>query len=453
MIAGHNTNGADLREQIRPIVLPPKNGDSLDAFLAYDAPMSQKAQKREVIVIGGGAAGMMAAGIAASRGKHVLLLEKNAKLGEKLAISGGGRCNILNAEEDEKTLLAHYGEAEKFLYSAFARFGMQDAYAFFESRGLPLMVEARKRAFPQSERARDVVDFFRTFLKEGGVEVKLRAPVTKIKRKGGRIDAIEADGVVYQADAYIFATGGLSRPETGSTGDGFTWLADLGHTVEKPTPTIVPLKAKESWLKDAAGVSIPDAKLTYYVDGVRSFSRTGPLLFTHTGISGPVVLNSSGKVAGLFEEGDVTARIDLFPKLDLGILDRMLVAYFEGHKNKTLSNALKGYLPAGMSDIVLGLLPDNEAGTKVHSLTKEGRRTLVELLKGLPLTITGLMGFDKAVVADGGVVLTEVDMRTMRSTKIENLYILGDLLHISRPSGGYSLQLCWTTGFVAGNAV
>jgi predicted Rossmann fold flavoprotein len=404
----------------------------------------------DVIVIGGGAAGMMAAGTAALRGKRVLLLEKNAKLGEKLAISGGRRCNILNAESDEKKLLAHYGSAEQFLYSAFSKFGMEETYTFFESRGLPLKVEAKQRAFPLSERAVDVVNTLRAYLAEGRVQIKLNSPVTRVKRTGSSIEYVEAEGKAYSATSYIFATGGLSRPTTGSTGDGFAWLTQLGHTVEVPTPTIVPLKAEEKWVKDIAGVSVPDVKISFLVDGVRSFSKTGPILFTHTGISGPTVLNASGKVAALFEQGEVAAHIDFFPATDLGTLDEQLTDLFNRAKNKDLKNVFKGFAPAGMSGLILSLVPEIHADEKVNGVTKEARRKLLSLLKDFPLTITGLAGFEKAIVADGGVPLTELDMRTMRSKKVENLFIVGDLLHISRPSGGFSLQLCWTTGYVAG---
>lgn len=407
--------------------------------------------KRDVIVIGGGAAGMMAAGVAASRGREVLVLEKNKKLGEKLAITGGKRCNILNAEEDQKALLKNYGNAEQFLYSPFSKFGMKDTYAFLESRGLPLKVEARKRAFPESERAADVVECLRRYMAEGRVQVLLNTPVDAIKRKGGRIEWVEARGQRYIADSYVLSTGGMSRPETGSTGDGFSWLKELGHSVERPTPTIVPLKVREAWVKEVSGVSVPDAKITFTVDGVRSFFKTGPILFTHSGISGPTVLNSSGKVAELFQEGEVAAVIDLYPKQDVGTLDKSLAEFFEGAKNKLLRNAFKEFAPPGMSDVLLSFVPGISPEAKVHSVTKEERRLLVETLKAIPLSITGLMGFEKAVVADGGVPLTEIDTRTLRSQIIENLFVVGDLLHISRPSGGYSLQLCWTTGFVAGS--
>jgi predicted Rossmann fold flavoprotein len=390
----------------------------------------------DVIVVGGGASGMMAAGRAAERGKKVLLLEKNKVLGAKLSISGGGRCNITNAEDDEHVLLAHYGEAEKFLHSAFAQFGVAETFSFFTSRGLPLTVEAHKRAFPETMRASDVVATLEKYLKEGGVEVRTGVAVTRIVAEAGKIVGVE--------------TGGVSHRETGSTGDGFVWLRSLGHTVADPTPTIVPLKIKEGWVKKLAGVSLPQMKITFYVDGVKKFAKSGPLLFTHFGISGPTILNSASKVSDLLHEGPVSATIDLFVGKDTGTVDRLLTEIFDANKNKLLRNVVKEILPPGTSEVFLSLLPKINPETKVHSVTKEERRALVDLFKKVPLTVAGLMGFDRAVVADGGLPLTEVDPRTMRSTLLNNLFVTGDLLHIRRPSGGYSLQLCWTTGYLAG---
>ncbi len=405
----------------------------------------------DVIVIGGGASGMMAAGRAAEAGKHVLLLEKNAKLGAKLAITGGGRCNVTNAEDDERFLLAKYGVADKFLHSAFAQFGMQDTFSFFESRGLKLKVEAYKRAFPASERATDVVAVLERYLAKGRVDVRIGVAVKKIVAANGRIEKVETNAGDFSATSYVLATGGVSHPETGSTGDGFSWLASLGHTITAPTPTIVPLKVRESWAKKLSGISLPNMKITFYVDSTKQFSKTGPLLFTHFGISGPTVLNSAGKVAEVLREGIVTATIDLFPGMDQGALDHKMTEVFDANKNKLLRNVLKDILPAGTAETLLTLVSSVDPETKVHSVTKENRKKLVELCKRVPLTITGLMGFDRAVVADGGLPLTEVDTRTMQSRLIENLFVTGDLLHITRPSGGYSLQLCWTTGHVAGS--
>lgn len=407
----------------------------------------------DVIVIGGGAAGMMAAGQAAERGKRVLLLEKNHRLGEKLRITGGSRCNITNAETDEKKLLAKYGDSEQFLYSSFSQFGVTDTFSFFEEHGLPLVVQGNKRAFPNTEKASDVLKALETYMKEAGVEVRTKSAVTQIKSRGGKIQSVFAGKTEYHADTYICATGGVSHPETGSTGDGFKWLRELGHTVVDPTPTIVPLKVREKWVKQVSGMTAPDVKITFRSTDGKKLVRKGSVLLTHFGLSGPTILNAAGAVADFLYEGDVIATIDLHPALDLGILDKHIASAFDANKNKMLKNVFKELVPPGMTDTLLTLVPTINPETKVHSITREERRQLAELLKNLTVTITGLMGFERAVVADGGVPPEEVDMKTMRSKMVSNLYLIGDLLHITRPSGGYSLQLCWTTGVVAGRHV
>lgn len=407
----------------------------------------------DLIVVGGGASGLMAAGRAAELGARVLLLEKNKKLGEKLKISGGGRCNITNAELDQRKFLQAYGASEQFLYSAFSHFGVKDTFTFFEGQKLPLTVQARKRAFPHTEKAGDVLAALEAYAAKGKVEIKTNTPVTRIVKGAGGISAVYSGKNEYRAKKYIFATGGVSHPETGSTGDGFKWLKDLGHSVVEPTPTIVPLATKESWSKELAGVSLSFMKITFYVDGKKQFSKTGKVLFTHFGLSGPLILNSAQSVDDLLYSGVVTATIDAYPHTDLGSLERMAVGVFDKNKNKALKNILRELVPEGTTKGVQALLePLIDVHKKVHSITKEERKLITRVLKALPLTITGLMGFDRAVVADGGVPLEELDTKTMCSKKVPNLYLTGDLLHISRPSGGFSLQLCWTTGYVAGES-
>jgi len=421
--------------------------------------------KYDVIVIGGGASGMMAAGRAAERGKSastcgdstrgrsVLLLEKNATVGKKLDITGGGRCNITNAEFDRHAFAKHYGTAEQFLYSPLSQFGVQDTFDFFTKRDLPLVVEARKRAFPQSQKSPDVTRVMKKYLADAGVTVLTNAAALGLTCVGNRITEVITKNGTFAADAFIIATGGVSHPETGSTGDGFKWLTELGHTVHPPTPTIVPLKAGEKWVKSLAGISLTSMKITFFADGKRAFSKKGGLLFTHFGLSGPLILNSASAVAGLLKEADVTATIDLFPDTDFAALEKQIIAKIEANKNKDFKNVLAEILPPGMAKAIPHLFALPEANIKAHSLTKEERKRLIHILKAAPLTITGLMGFDRSVISDGGVPLTEVDTRTMRSLKVENLYLTGDVLHINRPSGGYSLQLCWTTGYVAGSSV
>ncbi|XOU95000.1 MAG: NAD(P)/FAD-dependent oxidoreductase [Candidatus Kerfeldbacteria bacterium] len=406
--------------------------------------------KYDIIVIGGGPSGMMAAGTAASRGKSVLLLEKNKELGVKLDISGGGRCNITNAEESETILLSNYGNAKNFLYSSFNQFGMEDTFDFFAKQNLPLVVQARKRAFPESEKANDVSKTMERYMKEGGVEVRKGVNVDEIVGSNKKVSHIIVNGKKITATSFILATGGKSHPETGSTGDGFTWLKKLGHTVEDSTPTIVPLAVKESWVKKLSGVSLSAIKVTFFVDGKSVIKKKGKILFTHFGFSGPMILNLAAKVYKLLHEGEVTMEIDAYPDTDLGTLDKRITKVFNANKNKILINIFSEITPDGITDALLSMLtfdPD----IKVHSVTKEQRKEIVNLLKAMPATITGLMGANRAVITDGGVSIKEVDGKTMRSRLYDNLYVTGDLLHISRPSGGYSLQLCWTTGYVAGS--
>lgn len=408
----------------------------------------------DVIVIGGGASGMMAAGVAAAHGKRVLLIEKNKRLGEKLRITGGGRCNITNDERDIHALLSNYKSGKDFLYSPFSIFGVKETFEFFEGRGLPLFVEARKRAFPKSEKASDVCDALVKYLKEHNVTVMTDNAVLKLEITENRISKVVTKNGTFEGESVVVSTGGLSHPHTGSTGDGFKWLQDLGHTIHEPTPTIVPIVVEETWVKELAGISIGSteapARITFFADGKKAFSKAGKILCTHFGLSGPLILNAAKEVSDLLHKGLVTATIDTYPSLDQGTLEKHMIEVFDQNKNKALKNVFSEIAPKGTARVLLSLLPHIDPETKTHSVNKEMRKDLCKLLKALPVSISGLLGFDKAVVADGGVDIREIDTKTMRSTKITNLFLTGDMLHINRNTGGFSLQLCWTTGFVAG---
>lgn len=410
--------------------------------------------KREydVIVVGGGPAGMMAAGRAAERGFSVLLIEKNDVLGKKLSITGGGRCNITNAEFDARKLLHHYGEAEQFLYSPFAQFGVQDTFSFFEKRGLPVIVLERNRAFPETERATDVTRVMERYLRDHRVTVLLNVPVEGFKTERGAISGVITGNGTFTARAYVIASGGKSHGETGSTGEGISWLSALGHQTHEPNPNLVPLVVADSWVKKLAGITLQNAKITF-TEGKQKLVKRGNILCTHFGLSGPTILNVAGEVKEMLGRGSVTATIDLFPDDDTGALREKFSTLLLEHSNKTVENALKSWFPKGVASAILSSFEASVGKTKAHSAPREVRHRIVDAMKTMPVTVIGTMGYDWAIVSDGGVDLSEVDTKTMRSRLHENLYFVGDVLHVRRPSGGYSLQLCWTTGYVAGENI
>lgn len=404
----------------------------------------------EVLVIGGGPAGMLAAIFAARRGRRALVLEKNRRLGEKLRITGGGRCNVTNAEPDLRKFLERYGDAARPLAPAFARFSPEDTFALFQSLGLPLEVEDRGRAFPKTRRAADVERALERAMAAAGVEVRVGTAVTGLRAAGGKIVAAQTAAGEICAESFVLATGGLSHPETGSTGDGFRWLERLGVPVSAPTPSIVPLAVEEAWAKKLAGLSLDGAKVTFFRGGAKAFAVEGRILFAHFGLTGPTILNAAAKVGDLLHDGPVRAALDLFPALDQGAVERRFLAALEGAKNQNVVNALAPALPEGAARRLFPALSALPPETKSHSVTRADRKALAAAAKALPLTVTGLLGFDRAVVADGGVPLSEVDTRTFAAKKFPNLFLLGDVLDVRRPSGGFSLQLCWTSGAVAG---
>lgn len=404
----------------------------------------------DVIVIGGGAAGMMSAGVAAEKGKKVLLLEKNPNLGKKLRITGGGRCNILNATFDTRTLLARYGTAEKFLFSAFAKYNVEETLDFFHKQGLNTKTEAENRVFPESERAEDVARTFEKFLKEHKVTTKTGVTVKKILTENGRVTGIRTSEGILTANSYILATGGTSRPDTGSTGDGYTWLREIGHSVTTPTPSLVPIEVKDAWVRDIAGISIEDTQISLYQNNELFLKTTGKILFTHDGLSGPGILNISQQIGDTLLHGPVEVRINTLPVHNEEAILEFLRALHTDHANKKIKNILSDLVTGGLVGPILaqaGILPDR----LVNTITRQERHLLIGAIRGLTLQVRRLLGPEKAIIASGGVALTEIDFKTMRSTIHPNLFIVGDLLDINRPSGGYSLQLCWTTGYLAGS--
>ena len=298
----------------------------------------------DVIVIGGGPSGMMASGRASEQGKRVLLVEKNKVLGKKLSLTSGGRCNILNAEEDPKKLIENYGDSAKFLYSTFAKFGMKETRKFFENKGINIAVEARNRAFPESQKATDVTNCMKKYVTDNHVELKMNTKVLGFKIEKEKIIGIKTNDGLYTADSFVLATGGTSYKETGSTGEGLSWLKGLGHIVYKSNPNIVALKVAESWVKNLSGNTLSFMKITFGTDRAKSegrFSRIGKILFTHFGISGPLILNSSYEVKKMLGNGKVKASIDMYPDTDIKTLQNRVLDVFNKNKNKILKNVVK----------------------------------------------------------------------------------------------------------------
>jgi hypothetical protein len=405
----------------------------------------------DVVVIGGGPAGMMAAGRASARGLSVLLLEKNPTLGKKLLLAGGGRCNLTNNISDIRLLAAKYKESGKFLLSAFSQFGVSETLDFFHSWGLETKEEDEGRIFPVSNQAQSVLDIFIKYMKKSGVEVEINAEVgdVTVGAKNKHFNIRIKDGKEIKAKSCIIATGGAALPVTGSTGDGFGWLGQLGHTVCETGSALVPISLKDAWVKKLSGIILEDIKLTIFQNGKKYGSERGKMLFAHFGITGPMVLNMSSQVGELMKNAGVTIALDLFPAFDAIALKKKFQELFAAESNKKLKNTLSLFVPLALSEAILEMAHiDSEVFN--NSLKSEDRTKLLALVKNIPLTVDGLLGLDKAIASSGGIDPREVDFKTMQSRIVPRLYIIGDALDMDRASGGYSLQICWTTGFVAG---
>jgi len=419
----------------------------------------------DVVVIGGGAAGMMAAGRAAELGAEVLLIEKNSELGQKLLITGGGRCNVTNDTPDVRTFLAKLKNKGKFLFSTFSQHAVTESLEFFHSHGMKTKVENENRVFPVTNSARSVYDVLVKYMRDvgnkngGSVEIARNVTAKGFHIRDGKIVGLNiaasgdlpAKSII--ADSYILATGGMSHPETGSTGEGLQWLASAGHTIITPDSALVPIKIAEKWVRDLSGVSNQNAKLTLIENDKRTKSLTGRMVFAHFGISGPLVLNFSKDVREAMHYAQPTDKIeislDIMPDFDNATLDTKIQDVFKANQNKKLKNALRDLVtPAMVSTIITLTKLDSEK--EINLVTRAERLSLGKLLKDMRMKPTGFLGKEKAIVASGGVKLEEIDFRTMQSRIIKNLYLIGDILDVERPSGGYSLQICWSTGYVAG---
>lgn len=477
----------------------------------------------DVLIIGGGPAGMMAAGTAGkslkekSKKYRVVIIEKNDTLGKKLRITGGGRCNITNYILDNRQLLEKYKKAEPFLYSAFSKFSVQETLSFFKEKGLEVKIENEGRVFPVSDNADDVWKVMIDYCKENGVEIMSSQNVNGFSvDKNNILGVTLSNGQILRAKNYILCTGGKSHPETGSTGDGFVWLQHIGHKINDINSSLVPITTNQKWVHSLAGNTINNIKLSLLTENRNISIQTeaeaekniysekfqngnkgrgenkdsedvnkfnvkqnlkkvklkikkdvngkiilGKVLFTHFGLSGPSVLNLSSTIKDLLNENLVYISIDLLPEMEIEHLEKYLIDNLY-QNNKIIKNSLLDILnntdfnpnhnlTQNLVEIILNL-SDIDENIASNSITVEMRKKLCNTIKALNIKVSGLLGNEKAIVSSGGLDLTEVDTRYMQSRLYNNLYFAGDILDIDRPSGGYSLQLCWTTGYVAGKS-
>ncbi|MFA5651784.1 MAG: NAD(P)/FAD-dependent oxidoreductase [Candidatus Paceibacterota bacterium] len=435
----------------------------------------------DVAVIGGGPAGLISAGIAAQNGTKVILIEKNETMGNKLLLTGGGRCNLTNVEPDERSFVSKYGKKGSFLFSPLSVFGVQDTIRFFEKIGLKTKVEAGYRVFPESGSAMDVLGVLTKFGMNNKVEYMTGANVIGIKKNRGKIISVVVEdgspekilpdafakanarkisdfssgktlaGKEIKAKNFILATGGKSYPETGSTGDGFKWLREIGHKVAEPNPSLVPIKVKENWISDFAGISLDNVGISIWQNDKKVFGKVGRVLITHDGFSGPTILNMSKDIGELLANGEVKIAIDFFPGVGLDIMNQMMIKAFEGNATKKIKNLVFKEVPEKIYFKILDIM-GMDGEWLANEVKKAERMAIMDEFKKFDFVVEGLHGFEKSIVSSGGVDLSEVDFKTMQSKLYDNLYLVGDILDFDRNSGGYSLQLCWTSGYIAGKS-
>ena len=404
----------------------------------------------KVIVVGGGAAGMMAAIRAGELHDNVILFEKNEKLGKKIYITGKGRCNVTN-NADIDTILKNINRNPKFMYSAIYGFDNSRLYSFIEENGCPLKVERGERVFPVSDHASDIIKALSKALKDRRVNIKLNTPVKELIIEDGAVKGvILADGTREYADKVIVTTGGLSYPTTGSTGDGYKMAEAAGHTVVPTRPGLVPLVTGETWVPKLQGLSLKNVELKLYADDKCVYKDQGEMLFTHYGISGPLVLSASAYYDKESRKNkNVSVSIDLKPALDEDALDKRILRDFEKFNNKQFKNALDELLPSKLIPIIVEL-SGIDPYKAVNVVTKEERKRLVQLLKHLTMTVIGAGNYNEAIITIGGINVKKINASTMESKLVKNLYFAGEVLDVDAMTGGFNLQIAWSTGYLAG---
>lgn len=407
----------------------------------------------KVLIVGGGAAGMFASIFAARNGNEVHVFEKNEKLGKKVYITGKGRCNVTNAC-DMETLFANMVTNEKFMYSSFYGYTNQDVMDFFEEIGCKLKVERGNRVFPESDHSSDVIRALEREMKRQGVEIHLYTGVKKVVEVDGAFSHLElADGSKMKGDACIIATGGFSYQTTGSTGDGYKFAKELGHSVTDIMPSLVPIETKEQWARDLMGLSLRNVTVTIKDGKKELYSEFGEMLFTHFGVSGPLIISASAYVGKhLKKHKELKLFIDLKPALTEEKLDERVLREFEENNNKQFKNSISKLFPAKLIPVMIelsGIDPEK----KVNIISKEERQRFVHLIKNMELTLTKLRDYNEAIITQGGVKVKEINPSTMESKYIQNLYFVGEVLDLDALTGGFNLQIAWSTAYAAGSNI
>lgn len=405
-----------------------------------------------VIVLGGGAAGILAAGAAGSRGKKVILLEKNNKLGKKIFITGKGRCNLTNDGSIEE-LLDHVVSNRNFLYSAFYSFSNTDIRELMHQFGVETKVERGNRVFPISDKSSDVIKALTNYINDNNVDLRLEKEVKDIIATNEGIVGVKLkDGSIIECNKVIVATGGMSYPTTGSTGDGYRFAKSFGHRITPLKPGLVPLETQEEWVKELQGLSLKNVKLTAIVHDKIIYEEFGEMLFTHYGISGPIVLTMSNYINKYLDRGPIKVLINLKPALNEDMIDKRLQREFDSNINKQFKNSLNDLLPKKLISVVIALsaIPENKY---VNQITKEERKKLIDTLLGFPITVTRTRQLSEAIVTAGGISTKEINPSTMESKIIEGLHFAGEIIDVDALTGGYNLQIAFSTGYLAGISV
>lgn len=406
----------------------------------------------KVVVVGGGAAGMMAAYQAAKNGHKVILVDKNEKLGKKIYITGKGRCNLTNAGELEQ-IFNNIMTNRKFLYSALYSFTNDDVINFFETNGMKTKIERGNRVFPVSDHSSDVISTVAKTLRKNHVDIRLFTPVKDLIITNDKACGVLLEnGEKIMCDSVIIATGGLSYPSTGSTGDGYRFAKDSGHTINKCEPSLVPMNIKEEWVKELQGLSLRNVNVRIINGKKKLYNELGEMLFTHFGVSGPLILSASAMINRKYFDENLKIIIDLKPALDMEQLNKRILRDFEEELNKQFKNSLNKLLPSKLIPVVInlsGIDPDKQ----VNTITKEERQKLAYQLKNLEISFNGFRGWNEAIITKGGISVKDINPSTMESKIVNNLYFCGEVLDLDALTGGYNLQIAWSTGYLAGDSV